>query len=197
MKLSPLASGFQTSPLKTQGTQPDARETVNFLLNSYELKHTPRRGFVHIQNPELETVGAHSWGLALLVLTFLPKHLNLGKALTYATLHDLAEVITGDIIPSDNILPEEKRRREHAAIQSLCTKFPKLAALWERYESKSDEEAKFVKQLDSFDFALQCFRYKQKNRLDYAQEFENVSARISSPVLQPLLAEIKRRFKQK
>ena len=86
------------------------------------MKHLDRAGWlrVGIENPE--SVAAHSWGLALLCLRLAPKELDLQRVLSIALVHDLPEVIAGDITPHDNISKKHKQKLELQAAQNYYRK---------------------------------------------------------------------------
>ena len=122
-----------------------------------KLKAVDRAGWLRVGIEQPESVAAHSWGVAWLVLELLPEHLDLEKALSYAILHDLPEAQVGDITPHDGIPTEEKHEREAAAARHLLP--PSLAAKWLAYEAQDDAESRFVRQLDRLDMALQAIVY--------------------------------------
>ncbi len=135
---------------------------VQALLDALALKSVDRAGWVRAGVARPESVADHSWGVAFLVAALLPEELDLGRAMAYAVLHDLAEVTTGDITPFDGVLPQEKAAREDAAMVALCASLPngsRLLRLWRSYEGREDAEALFVAQLDRLDLGLMAVRY--------------------------------------
>ena len=135
----------------------DARD---FLLQAYHLKHLSRAGWCRVGIPDPESVASHSWGVALLVLLLSPPHLNKERMLELALIHDLPEVIVGDITPHDNITKQEKQHREAQAAATLLP--PHLLRIWKEYEENQTEEAKFVHMLDKLDMALQAIAYEHQ-----------------------------------
>jgi len=131
---------------------------ASFLNQAYLLKHLDRAGWLRIGIDHPESVAAHSWGVALLCLQFAPKGLNKEKLLTLAILHDLPEVIVGDLTPHDNVSKSEKHSREEAAAQDLLP--PELFTLWKEGQEKSSPEAKFLHIMDKLDMALQAKQYQ-------------------------------------
>ena len=73
--------------------------------------------------------------MAWLVLVLLPAGMDRARALAYAVLHDLPEVRTGDLMPSDPVTPSEKAAREHAAMAALAAPLVAhgIAAIWNAY----------------------------------------------------------------
>lgn len=135
---------------------PEARQA---LLEALALKHVDRAGWVREGITPVESVAAHSWGISLLVLLLLPPELDRARALTYATLHDIAEAWVGDITPHDGVT--DKHAREDAAMEAFCARTgrPDLLETWRAYEAQSDAEARFVRQLDRLDMGLQAELY--------------------------------------
>jgi putative hydrolase of HD superfamily len=166
------------------------------LLEAYGLKSLPRAGFVREGVHAPESVAAHSWGLSLLVLELLPPSLDRGRALSYAVLHDVAEARVGDITPHDGVAAGEKKRREADAMTALYQgRDPnRLAELWRAYAAQADLEARFVRQLDRLDMAIQALSYHARGEARMEPFLESAEAFIDEPGLLPLLAEVRSRF---
>ena len=160
------------------------------LVEVLALKALARSGWVRRGIPSPESVAAHSWGVAWLVLVLLPDGLDLQRALSYAVLHDLAEVRTGDLTPHDGVGPEEKAAREHRAMASLVGSLPRgasLLATWEAYEAQTDPESRFVRQLDRLDMALQAAAYARQGHRGLGEFLDSAARVIVDPALRPLL----------
>ena len=167
------------------------------LLEAIRLKALPREGWVRRGVPSPESVAAHSWGVAWLVLALLPEDLDRGKALAYAVLHDLPEVRVGDITPADGVSRPEKRAREHHAMAGLCEPLEAGAALqrsWEAYEAQADPESRFVRELDRLDMALQCVVYTERGHPGLREFLDSAAEVIRHPRLAPLLEACKSRL---
>lgn len=166
---------------------------LDVLLEAVALKALSRAGWVRKGVPAPESVAAHSWGVAWLVLALLPPELSRERALTYAVLHDLAEVRVGDLTPHDGVGALDKQARESAALASLLGPVPggsALEATWHAYEAQQDDEARFVRQLDRLDMALQAVVYQAEVDADL-QEFLDSAARVvTHPRLVPLLTAL-------
>lgn len=68
----------------------------------------------------IESVADHSWMVSLIALS-LPNSEKLNKdwCMKIALLHDLAEVLVGDIIPADKVPDHIKKQKEDAAIKEM------------------------------------------------------------------------------
>jgi putative hydrolase of HD superfamily len=125
------------------------------------LKEVDRAGWKRIGVTHPESVAAHSWGVALLALLRCPPHLDRHKLLAMAVLHDLAEVLVGDLTPHDGVSKAEKRRREAAAMDQLLAARPDLRAIWDEAEAGESEEARLLKSLDRAEMGVQAGRYAE------------------------------------
>lgn len=150
------------------------RPTPPLLSAALALKDLPRAGWLRVGIAHPESVAAHSFGVALDALLLCPPGLDRGKVLAMALLHDLAEARVGDITPHDGIAPEEKRRREHAALQELLGDHPELLALAMELEARQTPEAIFIKRMDLLDMALTAQRYA--DRADTREFLESAEA---------------------
>ena len=169
---------------------PTGPPALQALMEALGLKALDRAGWVHRGLAHPESVAAHSWGVAWLVLALAPPELDLGRALADAVLHDLPEVRVGDIVPRDAVAPNDKLARERAALAGLLASLPTgpaLTARWEAYEAQADPEARFVRQLDRLDMALQAARYAAERGLDPREFWASAAAVIDDPRLTALL----------
>lgn len=127
------------------------------LSEALGLKDVLRTGWVRagVENPE--SVAAHSWGMALLAIAECPPELDRLRVLELCILHDLAEVVVGDLTPHDGVPKDEKAARERAAIQRFG---PVAVAAFEEYEAQETAEAQYVKQLDKRDMHMMAEHYE-------------------------------------
>lgn len=141
------------------------------LLAYMGLKDVQRQGWVNAGVEQPESVAAHSWGMAVLALKLCPQHLDLTRVLTMCLVHDLPEVVVGDLTPSDD--RSMKARDERAAMANLA---PEWVEILDQYEAQSTEEAVFVRSLDKLDMALQANVYMRRTGLDLMPFIESARA---------------------
>lgn len=135
------------------------------LLQSQVLDRMPRTGWIQHGVPEPESVAAHSFGTALVVLALGPAvepPLDVDRAVTLALLHDIAEARTGDIPRSAAALfpPGVKAAAERAAAEELLEPLSDLAR--ERGHealAKESREARFVAQCDALQLGVRLVGY--------------------------------------
>lgn len=143
----------------------NAVNLLRFAHLAEKLKTTLRHGWA--SDGRRESVAEHSWRLSLLAILLSPYigcKINIGRALGMAIIHDLCEVITGDI-PFFEALedsPEKKKKHilEQQAMEQLINLLDKesgdlLCSFWQEYELGETEEAKFIHALDKLEAQIQ------------------------------------------
>lgn len=158
-------------------TDGDAAALRGRLMEALGLKELPRAGWVRAGVPGPESVAAHSWGVAWLVLVLCPSRWGAERrerALAMALVHDLAEVRVGDITPHDRVAPAAKAAREGEAFEAIVAPLPRgawLRGLWAELEARSSAEARLVWACDKLDMALQAARYGRRHAELDLEEF--------------------------
>ncbi|KAG8792830.1 hypothetical protein FRC16_011240 [Serendipita sp. 398] len=86
-----------------------------------------------------------------------------------ATNFSTPEATAGDITPDEGISKEDKGRLEEAAMRNFTTEMlhdspaaKRILSLWREYEDQSTPEARFVKDLDRIEMALQAREYEKR-----------------------------------
>jgi putative hydrolase of HD superfamily len=132
------------------------------------LKNLPRAGWLQRGVMKAETVAEHTFGvasLALLVGDMVPD-IDRGRLLAIALLHDMAEVLVGDLPLTASRLfgNTAKHQAEEAAMCELLEGLPQMEdylALWQDYETRASREARLVKQLDRLEMLSQALAYER------------------------------------
>jgi len=158
----------------------DPDPAIDALLDAYALKDERRTGWQLRGVDAPESVAAHAWGVAYLVLTLgdrfrtdLPD-VDLDRALRLAVVHDVAEAETGDVATradstADPVDPDAKETAEREAMADLAGPLPdRVRDAWEAYEARDSPEAVLVKECDLLDVCLQAVIYERDARYDPA-----------------------------
>ncbi|MBI3926643.1 MAG: HD domain-containing protein [Armatimonadetes bacterium] len=156
------------------------------LIDTLRLKALPRAGWVRVGVEAPESVAAHSWGVAWLALNLCPPELDREKALAIALVHDLAEVVVGDITPHDPIAAEDKQTAELEAFTELVRPLERageLRRLMREYLQDQSAEARFVKACDKLDMALQAALYQAEQGLDLQEFVDSALSRLEDSEL--------------
>ena len=152
------------------------------LIDILGLKNIIRAGWLKVGIERPESVASHSWGMSALALELCPQHLDLSKVLSLCIVHDIPEIIVGDLTPLDDCT--NKAKDEHSAMQKLA---PQWLYLFEEYEAGQTAEAKFVKQIDKLDMALQAVIYRNEQGVDTSEFIESARKKIHDSNLQELI----------
>ena len=152
------------------------------LIDILGLKNIIRAGWLKVGIERPESVASHSWGMSALALELCPQHLNLSKVLSLCIVHDVPEIIVGDLTPLDDCT--NKAKDEHSAMQKLA---PQWLHLFEEYAAGKTAEAKFVKQIDKLDMALQAMIYRNEQGVDTSEFIESARKKIHDSNLQELI----------
>jgi putative hydrolases of HD superfamily len=172
----------------------DGRDAGPLVMALFELNHLKqlyRQGWLRrgVPTERCESVAEHIFSMALLGWWLLDEsfpELDRDRALRMVLVHELGEIYAGDITPGDQMAPEEKHRLERASFWQVAGRLPRGAeylALWEEFERGQTPEARFVRQLDRLEMALQAAVYRAQGFADMEQFFASASAAIHDPRL--------------
>lgn len=170
----------------------------DFLYLVSELKKVPRKGWkekADVMNPE--SVADHSYNVAIIsmVISDLQK-LDTQKVLKMALLHDLAEVITGDLMPEE-ISKKNKTKIENQAMSDVLSKLPavlknRYIKLWKEFQKGVSKESILVHEVDRLEMAIQALKYcaegYPKNKFEMF--FESARKEIKSKQVLQILDKI-------
>lgn len=174
------------------------------LLRAYlqlnQLKQLFRQGWLRRGVPEerCETVAEHVFSMALLAWwtsDLYAPGLDRERVLRMVLVHELGEVYTGDLIPSDGVSVEEKHRRERASLEEVLFGLPSAAemtGLWEEFEVGETPEARFVRQLDRLEMAFQAAAYSGAGYGNMEEFFQTARAAMQDAALSDLLASVEK-----
>ncbi len=133
---------------------------LEFFQAAAQLKDTIRSGFTGQGRPE--STAEHSWRLALMVLLFEQDlgDVDVLKLLKLCLIHDLGEVLSGDV-PAPQQRPDDDRQaRERRDFQTLCEPLSEdlsteLLAIWDEYSEAKTQEARYAKAFDKLETIFQ------------------------------------------
>ncbi len=162
------------------------------------LKNLFRQGWLKrgISKERCESVAEHTFGTVVLAYflaeAYFPE-LNLDRVIRMALLHDFGEIYAGDIIPSDQMDPEQKVKLERQSVVRIFADLPEggsYLALWEEFEAGESPEAHFVHQIDRLEMALQASVYEYSGYPNLQEFFDTSDQAITDPRLRSILAAI-------
>lgn len=146
------------------------KSTMRFYLLATQLKYRIRSGWDkthwNVSKERIESIAEHIYGTCILALSIdseFKTNLDIDKVIKMLVLHELGEVVIGDITPFDNITPEEKMEREHEAIREVLgdlIKKEEYFALLLEFDEKKTNEAIFAHHCDKLDADIQAKVYQ-------------------------------------
>jgi len=178
-----------------------SKRTVDFLLLVGRMKTNKRTGWVNSGVNLPESIADHSYRLSVAALLAAPYcNASPEKAALIGLAHDLAECITGDIVPHDPMGKEAKQQLEKSAMERLqdviSPHFQEslFQTLWKEYEDQITNEGRLCKDIDKFEMALQAYEYElSQPKLNLSGFFESVKDKIKSTEVKSWLNELMRR----
>jgi len=167
-------------PTTDSGDESAVDTALDAVIDAYALKDERRTGWQLRGVDDPESVAAHAWGVAYLVLAVgdrfreeLPD-VDLDRALRLAVVHDVAEAETGDVATradstAESVDPDRKEAAERAAMRDLADPLSdRVRDAWEAYEARDSPEAVLVKECDLLDTCVQAVIYERDDRYDPA-----------------------------
>lgn len=143
---------------------------IRFYLLATTLKDKIRSGWDKnhwdVTKERVESVAEYVYGTCILAISLDSEfdfNVNLDKVIKMLVIHEIGEVIIGDITPFDNVSPEEKMKREHDAILKVIgnlVKKEELISLLLEFDEKVTKEAIFAYHCDKLEADLQAKLYQ-------------------------------------
>lgn len=140
---------------------------IRFHCLAITLKDKIRSGWQkwHVEKARLESVAEHIYGTCILAIAIdseFKLDIDLGKVLKMLVLHELEEIIIGDITPYDNISKEEKLKIGKDAVNKILeglVKKEEYEALLDEFNNHKTKDAKFAFQCDKLEADIQAKIY--------------------------------------
>ena len=120
----------------------------------------------NVSKERLESIAEHVYGTCILALSIdseFETNLDINKVVKMLVIHELGEVVIGDITPFDNITPEEKMEKEHEAIKEVLgdlIKKDEFYSLLLEFDDKKTKEAVFAHHCDKLEADIQAKVYQ-------------------------------------
>lgn len=135
----------------------DFSSLIDFTAYIDQLKSVTRMNGL-FDGSRAETTGEHSWHAALSALLLSPYAnfpVDVNKVVQMLLIHDLVEIEAGDTFVYDQSKVAQQVQAEEQAADKLFSRLPDakakpLRALWEEFEARQSQDAKFAKAIDRF-----------------------------------------------
>jgi len=175
--------------------QTDSTSPIPFFHILERLKTTKREGWRRFGIAHGESISDHMYRMSLITMLAPPaisSKVDIPKCTKMALIHDIAELLVGDITPVDGVPKVEKNRRESTTMDYLTKSLlgrvyggipgEEMKAIWQEYEDSKTLESQFVHDVDKIELVLQMIEYErvQERKLDLG-EFTWVASRVVLP----------------
>lgn len=165
------------------------------------LKTRKRTGWLDrgIDAAHTELIADHMYRMAVLAMIVPRDDISIDTCVKIAIIHDMAELLVGDIPPYANVSKAEKHRREYETMKYLSLlikpynpKFAEeLVELWLDYEEIRTIEARYIKDIDKLEMIQQAWDYEQQFGSKYnLEEFYAARPLIKTPEIGQLCDDL-------
>ena len=169
---------------------------LRFYLLATQLKYKLRSGwgdrYWNVSAERRESIAEHIYGTCILAITIdseFETNVGLEKVVMMLVLHELGEVMIGDITPFDNIPRAEKIEREHAAVQKVLGNLQKAEEYYDllvEFDERKTKEAVFAHLCDKLEADLQAKVYQDMGYQNpLAEQEDNIV--LESPRIQAMI----------
>jgi putative hydrolase of HD superfamily len=177
-------------------------EALELLTEVMRLKAVPRMGWLLRGVRAVESVAAHSFGVAFIALLLADRartqgrEVNVEKVLRLALLHDLTEARTGDLPATIKryFEPETLKAADERAAREMLARLGTLGEsyfeLWCDYEQRASLEARLVKAADKLDLLLQAREYEKGGARGLQEFWENAETDFANLGVADLIVDL-------
>jgi len=185
------------SPFHTDTIFPS--NALTFLLTTAQSKRIVRTGWKMNDIKDPESVAEHSYQLCVIAMVFADQlGVDRERLIKMAVIHDLGEIITGDLVWSrGNIIDIQKRQKkeimEAEGIESIFAKLgnsKQYKAIFEEMVQRKSPEAEIFWQLDKLEMAIQALQYEKSDNKNLEEFFVNTDFQLTHPFLREVFARV-------
>ena len=158
------------------------QNVIKYYVLCNRLKNIIRTGWKNwnVKRDRVESVAEHIYGVQMLAIAMKSEYqydIDIMKVIFMIAIHELGEIIIGDLTKFD-ISKEEKERMEHEAVNEILSGLldgKKIKELFLEFDSHSTKEALFAYQCDKLECDLQCKLYDEEGCVDLNNQKNNIS----------------------
>lgn len=148
-------------------------EILKFYCLNQNLKNKDRsawdKNHWNIKTSRIESIAEHVYGTIILALALDSEfdfHVDIDEVVETLAVHEIGEILIGDITPFDNVTPAKKAEIEHQAmfkvLGNLSNKGNLIKRLFE-FDSQATKNAEFAYWCDKLEANLQSKIYQEMN----------------------------------
>ena len=167
------------------------KNVIDYYVLCNKLKHIIRTGWQdwNINSDRLESVAEHVYGVQMLAIAMYSEFdydFDLKKVLYMLSVHELEEIIIGDLTMFQ-IDREEKKKRGHEAVEKILSKLAnkeEIMNLIVEFDERETNEAKFAYLCDKLECDLQARLYDLSGSAELSYSDSNI---LNDPKVHDLL----------
>ena len=167
------------------------KNVIDYYVLCNKLKHIIRTGWQdwNINSDRLESVAEHVYGVQMLAIAMYSEFnydIDLSKVLYMLSVHELEEIIIGDLTMFQ-IDREEKKKRGHEAVEKILSKLAnkeEIMNLIVEFDERETNEAKFAYLCDKLECDLQARLYDLSGCAELSYSDSNI---LNDPKVHDLL----------
>ena len=153
---------------------------LKFYVLCNKLKDVVRTGWKvwEVEKDRIESVAEHIYGVQMLAIAMYKEFdydFDLEKVLYMLAVHELEEIVIGDLTRFD-ISSLEKRERGKKAVSEVLSNLVNssdIQNLIEEFECRETKEALFAYHCDKMECDIQAKLYDEKKCVDYEKQLNN------------------------
>lgn len=158
------------------------QNVVEFYVLCNKLKNVIRSGWKlwNVERERVESVAEHVYGAQMLAIAMWSEFkydIDLKKVLFMLAVHELEEIVIGDLTPFE-INRETKQQRGHSAVEKILenlTTKQEIQNLIFEFDNRKTKEAVFAYQCDKLETDLQCKLYDEENCVNLMAQENNIA----------------------
>lgn len=158
------------------------QNVVEFYVLCNKLKNVIRSGWKlwNVERERVESVAEHVYGAQMLAIAMWSEFkydIDLKKVLFMLAVHELEEIVIGDLTPFE-INRETKQQRGHSAVEKILenlTTKQEIQNLIFEFDNRKTKEAVFAYQCDKLEADLQCKLYDEENCVNLMAQANNIA----------------------
>ncbi|MDR0463424.1 MAG: HD domain-containing protein [Pseudomonadales bacterium] len=151
-----------------------AQNVLNFYLLTNILKNTIRQGMLdwNVQAERLESVAEHIYGVCMFAIAMDSEYdfnVDMEKVILMLAVHELEEVVIGDLTPRNNVPADEKYTMGREAVSIMLGKLVKKEKYYQlskEFDDRQTKDALFAHFCDKLEHMVQVKIYEDAGHND-------------------------------
>ena len=174
---------------------------LDFFKTVGKSKRLLRSGPVREGIKDPESVAEHSFRTGVIAMVLADKlnyELDKGKLVKMALIHDIGEIVTGDVVVQrgevlDLKLRDEKEDQERVGIKQIFNQIQEgniYVEIFEEMIERKSLEAKVFWQFDKLEMAFTALEYEEEQGKQLEEFFLDANTHMKEPLLRKILSDI-------